>query len=637
MVGDRAHWHLECVRTARLTGALGRWLGAPADRWWAVSPQGERQFMRLMDYLAAGEHDPPDYTAQACARLADWGFNGLGFGTNFDKLAASGSTLPVVDNLGVDNWGCGVWSGVFDDWHDGTVEKNVVSEADGLKGSPHVLGITWEYPGGSFSRKLMLGYAAGDAESAGKKALVAVIRARCGGSVERLRARMPTMHSFEELSARTDWDQYEDLDADAAAFGALVWDTHGRAIARAMRAKLPAYLNLGPILSRDAPLDSVRALAPHVDALTYEMTTDDGRLPRRYLEDVYALTGKPVLVLDFGMCLKVSSGGRSVVETEAGQAICYRRTAGGCAALPFVIGCAWAGYDDTPSNAWGFVDAQGHQRTPLITTARETNAQLDQVHRAGAGPYAADYFAEDRFGNERPRQAIGRLPGTVPVDADLGNWPGSGFWLKDVKLSRDLDPVVFLGVRAGWDREGLVLGFEVKDDAVELLDPRVYWRESDFIEVFVDASGKRPAAYGPGCFHFVLLPRGGGADGTEALAMAMHHPGDALAANAYAFKAVPVVSSFFRGVRQFESSVGIGNLVRRTRVTLHDSSWKLGAKIPWTVLGITPKPGIRLGFNVLAHRMGQREEEAFWAAPRGREGIEHPRAWGQLVLAERGE
>ncbi len=637
-LGDSRHWHLERVTTSALPAWLLRWplvaRLAADERWWFVSPTGERSFLRLMDYVSADAHSPADYMKVAVANVQAWGFNGFGFGTAWGKWSDEKSGLPNIDHVDFSSWGCDIWKGVFEGWHADLVDQAVASEAKGLKDRTDALGLLWEYSGAGNPRKLLMAYASWDADSPTKQALVAIVRKRCGNDLARLHERMPTVRDFEALAAKRDWDQYEQMDGDAEELAAALWAKQGAMAAASMHARTPQYLNLGPVISDQTPLSIVKALAPYVDVFSYDMTTPDGRLPRRYLEEASRLSGRPIMIVDFGMTLKISTRSRPGVETEAGQAICYRRTAGAAAALPFMVGVSWAGYDDTESQAWGFLDRTGAQRSVLISTARETNAHLDEIHRAGAGGFAADYFEEDRFAGGRPRQEVDRLPATLPVDGELANWPTQGFWFKEVKLTRDLDPVVFLGARIGWDDEGLVLGFQVRDDAVELLDPRVYWRESDYIEVFLDGSGKRPAAWSPACYHLVLLPRGGGADGADALALAMHHPGDRLAAPSYDFRTVRIASSFFRGVREFSQSVSIGRLVHTTRVALPESAWKLCAKVPWSLLGVTPKPGVRLGFNLIAHRMGQREEDAFWAMPRVAEGMTSPRTWGELVLKD---
>jgi hypothetical protein len=321
------------------------------------------------------------------------------------------------------------------------------------------------------------------------------------------------------------------------------------------------------------------------------------------------------------------------VETEAGQAITYRRMAQASAALPGVAGFCWTKYRDKPGENLGLLDRSGARRQQVINTVSETNGQLDLTHLRCASDYFPEYFQEDRFAGGRPRQELRNLARPVTVDGNLADWPQRGAWLENLKIARDLDPIVFCGARVGWDDKGLCLAIEVQDDAVELLDPRAYWIDADFVEVFIDGTGKRPSAYAPGCAHIVLLPRGGGPDGTAGRAMIMHHTGDRVPTNQYDARSIDIASSFFSGQREYQHVAGVGTLIRSTRVSMRESSWKLEARIPWEVIGGRPETGRKLGFNLVVHNVGQREEEAFWAAPRDQMALRSPAVWGSLVLA----
>jgi len=634
-VGHDGYWHLERVAHRPFLHWLGKiplvssLLGDTGDRWWFVSPKGERTFLRSVSYVGPDDRDRDAvaFAIEVRRNLLSWGFNAAGFYSDEEGWRAMPDRLPALSILDR----CSIWNGVFEDWFGSTAQDGARAKAAILGDCRDAVGISWGYDGASSPGRLALAYGSFPGNTPSKQRLVSVIRRRCKGDLKQLWARMPDTKSFDELTSRLNWSAYDGIDDDGTEFAKELYAAYGAAVGKAVKDHLAGYVNLGPVLWPDTPIPVLQALAPYVDVLTFNVASADGRLSRAYLEDASRATGKPVLIWASGPALKEGPG--CAVETEAGQAISFRRLAGGTAALPFAVGFSWSSYRDGKENHDGLLDWNGNRRQQVLTTVSETNAQLDLVHLKGAADYYPEYFREDRFASGRPRQEARRLPNAVVVDGDLGDWPQRGWWLENVKLSRDLDPVVFCGARIGWDAEGLCLAVEAQDNAVELLDPRVYWVDADYVEVFLDASGKRPARYDKSTLHLVLLPRGGGADGTRALAMAIHHPGDRLDASQYDFQSVAAASSFFKGRREYENVVSIGKLVRHTRVGLRESSWKLECRIPWSVVGVEPAPEVKLGFNLIVHRMGQREEEAFWAATRETESLNSPRTWGQLVLA----
>ncbi|MEK7477430.1 MAG: hypothetical protein AAB152_17550 [Candidatus Coatesbacteria bacterium] len=639
-IGKDGYWHLERVAHRPLLSVLGRipllssLVGDTGDRWWFVSPKGERSFLRMVSSVGDGEpaSRAASFMVEAQRNLTAWGFNGFGFYVNEVAWAGmDGNRLPAVLYSG----GGTIWAGIFDDWVPPTVEESVKGQAASLKDARDVLGLFYGLDGASSPRLLLLAYGSFPRESPSKVRLVEVIRRRCKGDLKQLWARIPNVKTFEELLDKRNWEAYDGADEDGEAFAKELYGEYGAIVRKSLRAHMPNYLALGPVLWPDTPIPVLRALAPHVDALSIFLTSADGRLSRRYFEEASRATGKPILIWAAGPQLREGQG--LAVETEAGQAISFRRMASGSAALPFVAGFCWTKYRDGREDNVALLDRNGNRRDQVLNTIMETNGQLDRIHAEGAEGYYPEYYQEDRFAAGTPRQDLRRLPKPLAVDGDLADWPARGFWLENVKLARDLDPVVFAGARIGWDPAGLCLGVEVQDDAVELLDPRVYWVAADFVEVLIEGSGKRLSRYAPSTSHVVLLPRGGGQDGTSALAMIMHHEGDRWNANQYDAKAIETGSSFFRGRREFDHVAGIGRFTRSTRVSLRESSWKLEARIPWASIGIEPKPGEKIRFNLIVHRMGMREEEAFWAAPRDRETLGSPAAWGQLTIADEGK
>ncbi len=641
-IGAAGFWHLERAQTSRLwawlnsIGFIARHLsdaGYHGERWWYVSPAGQRTFVRLLNGVAPDtrDGDPSGFIPKAVEQARAWGFTGLGFGVDPNLWSKVADTAPAVASLSLDKWSGGVRQGVFDPWYGPSVAKAAEALAGSLKDGKQVLGILWESQPAGSPRALLLAYAGLKPDTVSKKRLVSMVRDACRSDVRNLQARFPAARGFDDLADRLVWDQYEAIDQDAEAFARVVYSSYGGRVQQEVRDRFPNALNLGPMLDTTLPVSVIQSLAQYVDVLTFSAWTPDGRLPRRFLEDVYQATSKPVLVLDFGARLK--SGNGPVVQTPQGMAAAYHRGFLGAAALPFVVGFGWTGYRDTGPEAWGMLDYGGAPREPLVTAATADNQAAETAHKQEyALPTTADLFQTDRFATERPSQGIGKLPPGLTINGDLADWPKTGALLKAMRQDQDLDQGCFATGRVGWTDDGLAVSAEVADATAELLDPRVWWRDADAVEVFVDGSGRRGDGYSPTTLHLVLVPRGGGPDGRSAVAIAVHHDGDALKETDWAYKPVAVASSLNQGAAE------PGPWFGRALVKLAAPAWTIEALIPWSALATAPKPEARVGFNLIVRRIaGGREDGAFWAAMRGEAALDHPSTWGDLTLKEHAE
>lgn len=641
-VGTDGYWHLERAHTSRFwawlnsIGFIASHLGDKGyhgDRWWYVTPTGHRTFVKLLNGVApdARDGDPAGFIPKAIEQAKAWGFDGLGLGLDVNAWAPHAAAAPAIASLSLDKWSGGVQQGVFDPWYGPSVTKACEALAGSIKDGKQVMGILWESQPAGTPRALLLAYAGLRADSVSKKRLISLVRDQCRSDVRNLQARFPSARTFDELAARSVWDQYEAIDQDAEAFARLVYSAYGGRVQQEVRDRFPNVLNLGPLLDPSMPVSVIQALAQYVDALTFSAWSGDGRLPRRYFEELSEKTSKPILILDFGARLKTGAG--PVVQTPEGMAAAYHRGMLAAAALPFVVGFGWSGYRDTGADAWGLLDYGGAPRDAMVRAATADNGGAEAAHRLEyALPQTADLFASDRFAADRPSQGIGKMPPGLTVNGDLTDWPKAGGLLRAMRQDQDLDPGCWATARAGWTDDGLAIAVEVADASAELLDPKVYWRDADAVEVFVDGSGRRGDGYSPTTLHLVLLPRGGGPAGRGALAIAVHHDGDGLKDTAWSFAPVVVASSVDK------TAADAGPWFGRSLVRLSAPTWTLEATIPWSALATVPKPEARVGFNLIVRRMtGGREDGAFWSILRSEAGLDHPSTWGDLTLKEHAE
>jgi hypothetical protein len=103
----------------------------------------------------------------------------------------------------------------------------------------------------------------------------------------------------------------------------------------------------------------VRACAPYLDAVSSNLNAswNDGSFARFYLDTLYALTGKPLLIGEFYMAARENRSGNKnsygvypVVDTQKQRANGFRNTLQSLLQNPNVIGADWFQYYDEPTH-----------------------------------------------------------------------------------------------------------------------------------------------------------------------------------------------------------------------------------------------------------------------------------------------
>ena len=132
------------------------------------------------------------------------------------------------------------------------------------------------------------------------------------------------------------------------------------------------------------------ACARHSDAISSNLNAhwNDGSFLRCYLDTLYALTGKPVLVSEFYLSARENrsrnrndAGLFPVVATQSERAVAARRTLQDLARLPYVVGADWFQYSDEPAHGradgenfnFGLVDIHDQPYTELTSALGAAN------------------------------------------------------------------------------------------------------------------------------------------------------------------------------------------------------------------------------------------------------------------------
>lgn len=382
------------------------------DRWWFVSPTGEKFYSLGIDCISPSvtSKDKRDdyrqnlmrkwgdksyrsrFLTRTTARLRSWGFNTLG---NWcDETTISGSRMPYV-HMGPKTWECKVEyiEGDICDAFDPSFEKEtrrVAAQLGRNKDDTLLVGyfVDNELPWWN------LGY---DVLAMGEKAparseFIKQLQSEYGTVAGVNRAWGTAAKSFAELRWPGDGKSAR-ADKDLAQYRGRFAERFYRGWYQAIKAADPNHLILGSRIPY--PMDEVVAACAHnTDVLSFNHYGAD--LPAIY-DRYYKSFGKPMLIgeyafdsLDAGL-LKAHVRVKSQAERGAGYSYMTEQLA----AKPYFVGSHYFQYVDEPVNGRasdgensfnGFVSVCDVPYRELVKAARATNARIPAIHSGTTAP-----------------------------------------------------------------------------------------------------------------------------------------------------------------------------------------------------------------------------------------------------------
>lgn len=250
--------------------------------------------------------------------------------------------------------------------------------------------------------------------AAGKIALQAYLEQRYAGDVAAFNSDFGlALASFADVQAMTSLPAAWDTDGPARravreAFTGVVAEQYFRVVHDALRAINPNMLILGArFLSYSTPPQVAAAAAPWVDVvstnyyefgpiwfdLAQQLGANAGYIPAtRMFDDVdtiYALTGKPILISEYGYRSAESDLPNTfppfypTLATQAERADFFARYQRRAVQRPYVVGTHWFKHADQPiegrndgeNNNWGIVDLQDDPYVAVVDRMRAIHAE----------------------------------------------------------------------------------------------------------------------------------------------------------------------------------------------------------------------------------------------------------------------
>jgi hypothetical protein len=305
------------------------------------------------------------------------------------------------------------------------------------------------------------------------------------------------------------------------AWTALVADRYYGTMRAVLRAADPEALYLGDRLPIYYDPDAVRAMAPHVDAISvnYNVDTADGWIAPYFFNGLRDLSGgKPVLVSEWfyaasenrsgnlnrtgpprkGAEIRISNnrnrtGHLMTVATQRERARGAARAAQLLAAAPNVIGLHWFQYADEPTGGradgedynFGLVDIDDRPYAELIQALRPSN----RLARWGmARPLAPT--------PDTDRELVLPWTDVEPATQTLADWPKAASL---VPLTAAAGEAPFGDVHLAWNEYGLFLATIAMDYyAPELLGPLTEFPRSEAFRITLGVEAGNRAGAGIG-------------------------------------------------------------------------------------------------------------------------------------------
>jgi len=540
-----------------------------------------------------GKYSYEDWTGQVVQRLRSWGFNSAGAFSSYTATMRKMnfpyvSFLPLGKGEGIqmlpDKIGA---AEVLDPFSPGTEEalnarfaKSVASKADDPLLIGYFLGNEQHF---EILPKLIPTYKASKVAAKGR--MVQMLEEKYG-EIGKFNAAWNPAVPFADFAALKEAPLFIRTDAgnkDMQAFYQLYLETYYSMVRRVFKKADSNHLLIG---SRWTPgtannKDAVQIGGKYLDVVSinyYGYTIEAS-----FLKQVHEWSGgRPMLFSEWYYATTTHGLGAMVeVRDEKERGMAFRNYVEQAAALPFVVGTQWFIYTDQAltgrffegfhgeGNNTGLVDVTDRPYPELIEAATLTNSRIYDVI---LGKETAFAFNDPRFDGKGKRNSSKtvQIPKALPgmkLDGTTSNWPGRP--AEPIESSRLVlgppNPDFRADFRSCWDETNLYLNIQIKDKTPLRNNKKGanMW-SADGVELFIGAGD--PGKGGNMIFsdRQILI----GASETPSVHI-IDHPEDSAKCQVLAVKDVS------------------------------GDGYVLQVAIPWKILGVNPKPGTEMMFDMM--------------------------------------
>mgnify|MGYP000915943200 CR=1 FL=1 len=534
--------------------------------------------------------DKAAWTASAIDRVRRWGFNSVGAFSGAPGEVLAAKQFPYVAHLPLDPWDAGVQRipGINETWdpydqgNRDKVERNFTQKVAPKANDPLLIGyFLINEPAYEDIPKVVPTL---NGKYACKRALVDLLRERYQ-TIDKFNAAWELKAgSFDELVDQGLAVRTAAAAADMQAYYGAFLETYFKLVSDTFRRVDSHHMLLGNRYQSGTINNEqlCRITGKYVDVMSFNYYTY--YLDKDFLQRIHTWCGgKPMMLSEFHWSSPSDSGlpgGAKDVASQEERGLAYRNYIEQAAATGYVVGLEWFTLIDQAQTGRWFQKYNGENgNTGLLSVAdRPWKTMLGHMTTSNMGLYPVYTGAQKPFAYDNPRFAssgasrkvakIARATGAIKLDGTTAGWPGMP--ADTIPTSRLVTGSSAAGLDASfklcWTDEHLYLMATVNDPTPRMNNHKGdgIW-SADGLEMFI--GWEKPEQSGGLIFSDrQLLLSAGQVDGQSQYYLANSPKQEPL---------------------QLVSLPGADG-----------KSYILEAAIPWKSLGITPKEGMQLKFDL---------------------------------------
>lgn len=385
--------------------------------WWLIDPAGKAFISKGVNHISYTADNAPSlgyspygrstqekygsqtaWAEEAAARLRRWGFNTIGAWSN-DIMRRQDIPYTLILNIAVSaggDWQRGIFPDVFSSEFEREARRIALTQCSKRADDIYLIGyftdneLRWG-PDWRSDDSLLFSYLKMDAESPGFQNAVQFLTQRHKAIESFNQAWRSNAESFESIG---EMDKSSDTQArrqDEADFQEQIAHRYFQVCQEAIRKYDPNHLILGCRFAGYAPKPVLQGMKDFVDILSYN--SYNPRPPAGVLEEIHAITGKPIMIGEFSFKamdsgLPNTKGAAKPVQTQQERAEGFTRYVSDLMDQPYIIGYHWFEYADEPAEGrfdgensnYGLVNIQDEPWEILTNEMTQTNRRVERMH-----------------------------------------------------------------------------------------------------------------------------------------------------------------------------------------------------------------------------------------------------------------
>ncbi len=389
-----------------------------SERWYLISPDKKPFFSAGISSVAAEDKDyklgARHYNGLEKKKINVWALDTMTFLTNIGFNTLGCWSSPEICRLGMPyfkviefkKYNENKLVDIFGPEFEKMIEKTVTDACTNCADDPNLIGyflgndLNWF---GDYS--FYMGHASYlfdmyfdlDRWTAGKKRVIEFLKNRYSSLDEFNNSWNLKITNFNDLAGmRMSQFNSKDINEIRNEFLIIVAEKYYSLMTEKVRSIDKNHLIFSDRFANSVPEQVLKISGKYCDAISLNYYKNLPDIDRGYLEAIYEIVKKPVLISEFTFRsmdntseLRNTIGPDTTVASQEDRGVHFKRYSMSFAGLPFIIGYHWFQFYDDPQdgrasddedNNYGIVDQAGRPYVKLINAMREANPDALETH-----------------------------------------------------------------------------------------------------------------------------------------------------------------------------------------------------------------------------------------------------------------